>query len=119
MNYDEEFEEAKKKTMDQDGINQQLLHDNNKINLKLTRVREKLEDSTDEFINRCTEVIEKNLPNIRKEIKIQINNTYRTPNNYDDRRSSRKHTLIKLSDSQIASKKNSKTATKPQNLTSS
>lgn len=46
-----------------------------------------LEDGTYGFTKTFIEIMEENCPNPRKKFKVQISNTYRMKNNYDERRS--------------------------------
>lgn len=74
---------------------------NKRNNLRLTEVREKLGDSTEGFTNILLEIMKENFPITRKQFKVQISIAPRTPNNYDGKRNSPTHILIKY---QISSK---------------
>jgi predicted nuclease with TOPRIM domain len=64
-------------------------------NLQIIGVHENEDFQLKEPVNIFNEIIEENFPNLKKEMPMNIKETYRTPNRLDQKRNSSQHIIIR------------------------
>jgi hypothetical protein len=69
-------------------------------NLRIIGIDEKEDFQIKGPVNMLNNVIEENLPNLKKEITMNMQEAYRTPSNLDQKRHSSCHIIIKTPDAQ-------------------
>ena len=85
------------KTLQQHTLAIQEIQDNaRRPNLRIKGLEEGLEAQTKGIRNLFKEIISENFPNIEKDVDIHIQETYRTPLRQDQRRTSPRHVIIKM-----------------------
>ena len=63
-------------------------------NLRIIGIEESKDSHINGPVNMFNKIIEENFPNLKKEIPMNIKETYRTPNRLDQKRNSSCHTII-------------------------
>jgi hypothetical protein len=66
-----------------------------RLNLRIIRIEENEDSQIKGPKNVFNKIIEVNFPNIQKEMDIKVQETYRTPNKWDQKRKSSYHKIIK------------------------
>ena len=79
---------------------------NEKKNLQIIGVDENEDFQLKEPANIFNKIIEENFPNLRKEMPMNIQETYRTPNSLDQKRNYSHHIIIKTLNTQNNNNKN-------------
>jgi hypothetical protein len=69
-------------------------------NLRITGIDESKDSQVKGPVNMFNKIIEKNVPNLKKEMPINIQEAYRTPNRLDQKRNSSCHIIVKTSNAQ-------------------
>ena len=69
-------------------------------NLRIIGIEEGLEKQTKEMNNLFNEIISENFPNLKKEMKNQIQEAYRIPNVQNCNRSTPRHIIMKIPNTQ-------------------
>jgi hypothetical protein len=64
-------------------------------NLRIIRVEENKDSQLKRPENVFNRIIEENFPNLKKEMLTKVQETYRTPNKWDQKRKSSRHIIIK------------------------
>jgi hypothetical protein len=64
-------------------------------NLSIIGIEERKDFQVKGSINISNRIIEENFPNLKKEISISTQETYRTPNRLDQKRNSCHHIIVK------------------------
>jgi len=81
--------------------NIQDIQDSMKIsNLRIIGIEESEDSQLKGPVNNFNKIIEENFPNLKKEISINIQETYTTPNRLDQKRNSSHHTIVKTPNAQ-------------------
>ena len=69
-------------------------------NLRIVRIEENEDSQLKRPENVFNKIIEENFPNIKKRMDIKVQETYRTPNKWDQNRKSSCHIIIKTLNAQ-------------------
>ena len=69
-------------------------------NLRIIRIEKNENSQLKGHENVFNKIIEVNFPNIQKEMDIKVQETYRTPNKWDQKRKSSHHIIIKTLNAQ-------------------
>jgi hypothetical protein len=69
-------------------------------NLRITGIEESEDSQLKGPVNILNKIIEENFPNLKKEMPINIQETYRTPNRLDQKRNSSYHIIVKTLNAQ-------------------
>ena len=64
-------------------------------NLRIIGIEESEDSQLKGLVNIFNKIIEENFPNLKKEMPINIQEAYRTPNRFDQKRNSSCHIIIK------------------------
>jgi hypothetical protein len=73
---------------------------NEKTNLRIIGIEENKDSQLKGPVNIFNKIIEENLPNLKKEIPMNIQEAYRTPNSLDQKRNYPHHIIIKTPNAQ-------------------
>ena len=69
-------------------------------NLNIIRIEENEDSQLKGLENVFNKIIEENFPNLKKEMIIKVQESYRTPNKWDQKRKSSCHPIIKTLNAQ-------------------
>jgi hypothetical protein len=69
-------------------------------NLRITGMDKSKDSQLKGPVNIFTKIIEENFPNLKKEMPINIQEAYRTPNRLDQKRNSSRHVIVKTPNKQ-------------------
>ena len=69
-------------------------------NLRITGIEDSEDPQAKGPVNIVNKIVEENLPNIKKEMPMNIQETYRTPNRQHQKNNSFCHTIIKTPNAQ-------------------
>ena len=69
-------------------------------NLRIIRIEENKDSQLKGPENVFNKIIEENFPNLKKEMAIKVQEAYRTPNKWDQKRKSSHHIIIKTLNAQ-------------------
>jgi hypothetical protein len=73
---------------------------NEKTNLRIICIEENEDSQLKEPVNIFNKIIEKNVPNLKKEISINIQEAYTTPNRLNQKRNPSCHIILKTQHAQ-------------------
>jgi hypothetical protein len=65
-------------------------------NLRIIGIEESEDSQLKGPVNIFNKIIEENFPNLKKEMPVNIQEAYRTPNRFDQKRNSSYHIIIKI-----------------------
>jgi hypothetical protein len=65
-------------------------------NLRIIGIEESEDSQLKGSVDIINKIIEENFPNLKKEIPMNIQEAYRTPNRLDQKRNSSQHIIIKI-----------------------
>jgi hypothetical protein len=64
-------------------------------NLRIIGIEESEDSQLKELVNIFNKIVEENFPNPKKEMPINLQEAYRTPNRLDQKRNSSQHIIVK------------------------
>jgi hypothetical protein len=73
-------------------------------NLRIIGIEESQDSQLKGSVNVFRKIIEENSPNLKKEMPVKIQETYRTPNRLDQKRNSSCHIIVKTPNAQSKEK---------------
>jgi chromosome segregation ATPase len=79
-------------------------------NLKIVGIEESKDSQLKGLIKIFNKIIEENFPNLKKEMPINIQKAYRTPNRLDQKRNCSSHIIVKIPNAQTKKRKNIKSS---------
>ena len=85
-------------------------------NLRIIRIEENKDSQLKGPENVFNKIIEENFPNLKKEMAIKVQEAYRTPNKWDQKRKSSHHIIIKTLNAQNNENIKSGKAKRPNNI---
>ena len=69
-------------------------------NLRIIGIEENKDSQLKKLVNISNNIIEENFPNLKKEMPIDIQETYRTPNRLNQKRNSTQYIIVKIPNAQ-------------------